>query len=39
MEKNESLQVVGAGYRLFSNAVIFQAISDLLVGVEFWGVR
>ncbi len=36
--KNQPLQVVGTSYGLFSNAMIFQVIPDLLVGVEFWGV-
>jgi len=38
MGKNDSLQVVGAGYGLFSNAMMLQVISDLVVRVEFWGV-
>jgi len=38
VRKNQSLQVVGAGYGLFSNAMMLQVIPDLLVGVEFWRV-
>jgi len=38
VRKNQPLQVVGAGYRLFPNAMILQVISDLVVRVEFWRV-
>ena len=36
--KNQPFQVVGISNRLFPNAMIFQMISDLFVGIEFWGI-
>ena len=38
MGNDQPLQLVGAGYRLFPNAMVFHMIPDLFVGVEFRGV-